>query len=352
MYIEVMDVAKVRLVNQHISGNKLTSPEQVVRSLGAVQAQDYSQALWAIGLRMQKATVADIEKALEERKIIRGWGMRGTLHFILPEDARWMRELFAPGILAKMTPKVWQYHGADLDMVELARKTFIKALGGGKSLRRSAMIQLLKDAGIPEDKQQSYFLFAYLCQTGLLCLGAREGKEQTFALLDEWVPSQRTLSREEALAELATRFFTSHGPATLADFANWSGLKMPDARSGLEMVQHSFIKETIDKAEYWLSPHAKAGSGTFLLPGYDEFVIGYKDRSPVFKHGAVKIATDNGMFFPTLVVDGQVVGLWKRTIQKTRIALEVHPTIAVDTEKIEEEANRLGAFFGLPVVIR
>lgn len=348
-----MDIAKVRLVNQHISGNKCKTAEEVVRSLGAVQAQDYNQSLWAIGLRMERATLGDIEKALAERKIIRSWGMRGTLHFILAEDAHWMRDIFGPLILSKYTPKVWEYHATTPKMVELAAKVFTKALSGGKTLKRPEMLELLKSAGIREDKQQSYFLFAYLCQTGLLCLGESQDGKQTFALLDEWVPKPRKLSREESLATLAGRFFTSHGPATLADFANWTGLKMPDAKYGLELVKSQFSSETIDGKEYYFRTPAKEGSGTFLLPGYDELVIGYKDRSPNFKHGEVKIATYNGMFYATTVIDGQVVGTWKRVLSKTRMNIQLGPTtIPVNEAAVQAEVTRLGAFYGSPAFLK
>ncbi|HEU5187376.1 MAG TPA: winged helix DNA-binding domain-containing protein [Candidatus Saccharimonadales bacterium] len=351
-YTKTMDLAKIRLTNQHITPNsRLNTVEDVVRSLGAVQAQDYTQALWALGLRTKNATVADVEKALEERKIIRSWSMRGTLHFILAEDARWMRELFGPLILAKITPKIWQYHGANEKMVALAQRVFTQALSGGKTLPRTNMITLLKNAGVPEDKQQSYLILAYLCQTGLLCLGATVGGKQQFALLDEWVPKPRNLAQNKALGLLARRFFTSHGPATLADFANWSGLKMADARTGLEQIKNALISETHHEAEYWFSPTGKPGAGTFLLPGYDEFVIGYKDRTPTFRHGVIKIAGSNGIFSPTTVVDGQVVGLWKRTVKKKDITIAVQPHPLLNEAKIINEANRLGTFFGVPVRI-
>jgi len=348
-----MDVAKIRLHNQHISGPKCKTAEDVVRTLGAVQAQDYNQALWAIGLRLKPdATVTDVERTLADRTIIRTWGMRGTLHFIVAEDAHWMRELLSANVLARMTPKVWQYHGADQKMVDLAKSVFVKALSSGKTLSRPAMLALLKQAGIPEDKQQSYFLLAYLSQTGLLCLGESKGGKQTFALLDEWVANPRKIAHTEALALLATRFFTSHGPATVADFANWSALKMPEAKTGLDVVKSKLIKENIDGKEYWLAPGSKPGNGVFLLPGYDEFVIGYKNRTAMFKQGVIPIATYNGMFYPTIVIDGQVVGLWKRIAKKSHLEIEIDPDAQVKPELVEPHAKQLGHFFGLPTRMR
>lgn len=323
-----------------------------MRSLGAVQAQDYRQALWAVGLRMRQATVGDVEKALQEGKLMRTWVMRGTLHIILPEDAKWMLKLLATRVMARLTPKIWQYHGTDAEMMALAERTFTKALSGGKVLTRSAMIDLLKKVGIPNDKQQSYFMFGYLCQTGVLCVGPPQANEQTFVLLDEWAPDQRQLTYDESLAVIAKRFFGSHGPATISDFANWSGIKVSEAKMGLEFVKCDLIKETVGNREYWLPPDSASRDGIFLLPGYDEFLIGYKDRGPSFeKYGVMPISTYNGMFFPTIVVDGQVAGLWKRTIKKTRIDIEVRPVSPIDVAKIESHAAQLGAFFGLPVKI-
>lgn len=344
-----MKIAQLRLTNQRITGNKCKTPEEVVRLLGAVQAQDYNQALWAIGLRMQDATVADVERALQEGTIMRTWIMRGTLHFILSEDARWMLKLLAARAVAKITPKAWEYHATDAKMMALAEKAFVEALSGGKVITRSAMIDVLKSVGIPNDKQQSYFMFGYLCQTGVLCVGPPQGKEQTFALLDEWAPNQRDLTYDESIVELAKRFFPSHGPATVADFANWTGLKMPEAQMGLDAVQSGLVMERVGGKEYWLPPDSRPGSGTHLLPAYDELLIGYKDRGPSYeRYGPVPISTHNGMFYATAVEDGQLIALWKRTINKTRVVVELRPVAPLGAKQVQEHADVFGRFLGLP----
>jgi hypothetical protein len=347
--VYLVRIAQLRLTNLRITGGKCRTPEQVVRSLGAVQAQDYNQSLWAIGLRMHEATFADVESALQEGKIMRTWIMRGTLHLILPEDVGWMLKLLAPRTLAKLTPKVWEYHATDARMMALAEKTFIDALRGGKVIERSVMIDLLASVGISNERQQSYFIFGYLCQTGVLCVGPPQGKEQTFALLDEWAPRQRELTYEESIVELAQRFFTSHGPATVADFANWAGIKAKEARMGLDVVQCGLVRELFAGKEYWLPPDSQPGSGTHLLPAYDELLIGYKDRGPSHeKYGAVPISTYNGMFYATAVEDGQVVALWKRTIKKSRVDIALRPVAPIDAEQVREHAELFGRFLGLP----
>ncbi|WP_162907570.1 winged helix DNA-binding domain-containing protein [Allorhizocola rhizosphaerae] len=344
-----MKIAQIRLSNQRITASKCETPEEVVRWLGAVQAQDYAQALWAVGLRMREATIAGVEKALQAGTILRMWIMRGTLHFILAEDAAWMLELLGKRGVAKATPKAWEYHAMDKKAMARAEKAIVAALSGGNVVTRAAMIDVLKAAGIPNDRQQSYFIFGLLCQTGVLCPGPPQGKEQTFVLLDEWAPRQRKLTYEESIVELAKRFFPSHGPATLADFANWTGLRVPEAQLGLDAVQGDLVCERLGGKEYWLSPNSSAGEGTHLLPAYDELLIGYKDRGPSYeKYGPVPISTHNGMFYATAVEDGQVLALWKRTIGKTRVTIEIRPVAPLHAEAVQEHADLLGRFLGLP----
>jgi hypothetical protein len=348
-----MKIAQMRLSNQGITSRRAGSPAEVVRLLGAVQAQDYNHGLWAVGLRTPEPAAAAVEQALRDGTIMRTWPMRGTLHFIPPEDAGWMLKLLATRVVAKLTPKAWAYHALETKDMAVAEKAVIKALRGGKIIPRAAMIDVLKAAGIPNDRQQSYFIFVYLCQTGVMCLGPpNDGsprKEQTFALLDEWAPHQRSLDYEESIVELARRFFASHGPATLADFAYWSGLRMPEAQLGLDAVQSGLARETFGGKDYWLPPDSRPGSGTHLLPAYDELLIGYKDRGPSYEtYGPVPISTHNGMFFSTAVEDGQVIGVWKRTLGKTRVTIEVSPVAPVDADQVLAHAEIYGRFVGLP----
>jgi hypothetical protein len=344
-----MKIAQMRLSNQRITDDRCETPEEVVRLLGAVQAQDYNHALWAVGLRTRQPSIAAIEQALREGTIMRTWPMRGTLHFIPSEDAGWMLRLLAARVAAKLSPKAWAYHALETKDMAVAEKAVVAALRGGNVITRAAMIDVLKAAGIPNDRQQSYFIFTYLCQTAVMCLGPPSGKEQTFALLDEWAPRQRKLDDEESIVELARRFFAGHGPATLADFAYWSGLRMPEAQLGLDAVQADLARETVGGKEYWLPPESRAGSGTYLLPAYDELLIGYKDRGPSYEtYGPVPISTHNGMFFATAVEDGQVIALWKRTLNKTRVTIELSPITPIDPELVREQAEAYGRFVGLP----
>jgi Winged helix DNA-binding domain len=351
------DIVCQRLVNQRIDGEKFDKPEEVVRWLGAIQAQDYLQSLWAIGLRLKSATVADIEQAIREGKIVRTWPMRGTLHFVPPEDAKWMLKLSASRVLAKDGRRLEQL-GLDEAIMERCKELFYDALKGNKRLSRQEMMKLLEKAGISTENQRGYHILWYVSQSGLICPGPRQDKQQTFVLLDEWVPNSRDLSREESLAELARRYFASHGPATVYDLAWWAGLTVADARSGLETTTPELISEKIDGRKYWMTSDAPGHiaydkSGCDLLPAFDEYLIGYKDRAAALTvEDAPRIVPGkNGIFLPTIVVGGRVVGTWKRKLKKNSIDITLSPfTHLGDSGEIAiEAAKSFSVFVGLPL---
>ena len=351
------DIARQRLVNQRIEGEKFEEPEEVVRWLGAVQAQDYPQALWAIGLRLRSATVADVERAISDGKIVRTWPMRGTLHFVPPEDVRWRLKLSASRILARDGRRLEQL-ALDEAIMERCKELFYESLKGNRRLTRPEMMQLLEEAGISTQNQRSYHILWYLSQSGLICPGPMRDKQQTFVLLDEWVPYSRELSREESLAELARRYFASHGPATVHDLAWWAGLTVTEARSGLEAAKSELVSEKVDGQEYWTTDDApghtaRDASRIHLLPAFDEYLLGYKDRSAVLAadHALNVVPGKNGVFFPTIVVDGRVVGTWKRKLKKNSVDITLSPFAHLDDldERALEAARSYSAFVGLPL---
>ena len=352
-----MDVVSQRLVNQRIEGEKFEKPEEVVRWLGAIQAQDYLQSLWAIGLRLQSATVADIEQAIADGKIVRTWPMRGTLHFVPPEDVRWMLKLSASRMLAKDDRRLKQL-GLDKEIMERSKELFHDALKGNKSLSRPEMMKLLEEAGISTEKQRGYHILWYVSQSGLICLGPMQDKQQTFVLLDEWVPNPRDLSREESLAALAGRYFASHGPAAVHDFAWWTGLTVTEARSGLEAAMPELVSEKIAGKEYWMTGDTPDHlvydkSSVDLLPAFDEYLIGYKDRSAVLPVEDIPrvVPGKNGVFLPTIIVGGRVVGTWKRKLKKSSIDVTLSPFthLHVSEESAIEAAESYSDFVGLPL---
>jgi len=352
------DVARRRLKAQRIAGPKFERPGDAVAWLGAVQAQDYLGSLWAVGLRMRQAVAVDIERAIAERTIIRTWPMRGTLHFVAAADIRWMLELLTPRIVAGNARRLHQQFGLDEAVFARSKELFARALQGGRQLSRQAMYESLEAARISTADGRGLHILSRLAQDGLICFGAREGRQQTFALLDEWAPEAKTRGREEALAELAGRYFTSHGPATLQDFAWWSGLTAADARAGLEMAKPRLAQEVIDGRAYWLAPTAPAAEdaspAAYLLPAYDEYTVAYKDRGAVLSPlNAKREDSGHGILSPTIVVNSQVVGTWKRTLKQDAVVVTPSPFAKLNGDEaraVTAAAGRYGEFLGASVV--
>jgi Winged helix DNA-binding domain len=330
----------------------------VVRWLGAVQAQDYLGSLWAIGLRMQNATEEAVEQAIADRTIIRTWPMRGTLHFVAATDIRWMLALLTPRVVANSR---WRLKQLDLDAGVFARsrKALVNALRVGKQLSRNAMYKALEEAGIATGAGRGLHILWQLAQEGFICFGARQAKQPTFALLDEWAPAAKAKERDAAMAELASRYFTSHGPATLQDFSWWSGLTMADARHALEMAKSHLVQEVIKGRTYWLSSFvrtAQDGQPTaHVLPAYDEFTVAYKDRSAVLDPlHAKRASTGNGIFNPIIVIDGQVVGTWKRTLERGSVVITPNLFTSLtraDRQALARAAGQYGAFLKARVAL-
>jgi hypothetical protein len=345
-----------RLSAQRVIGKQLSSPEEVVRWMGAIQAQDYGQAVWGIGVRMASATLAAIEQAIAEVKILRTWPMRGTIHFVPAEDAKWMVQLTAQRMLAADAYRQKQL-GLDQAVIEQSRELFCDALKGGHILTRTAMMQLLESAGISTSGQRGYHILWAVAQNGTICLGPLDGKQQTFVLLDDFVPNARNLSREEALAELTKRYFTSHGPATIADFAGWTGLTLTEAKQGLESAKSALAPMRVDDKEYWQSHSAQEhadNSTVLLLPGFDEYFIGYKDRSAILtSEEAQKVVPGkNGIIFPIMVLGGRVIGTWKRVISPRKIDITFSPFTSLKGDAKQQALQAAEAyckFIGLPL---
>ncbi len=348
------DIGRLRVEAQGIAPARFRSAGEVVAWLGAIQAQDFAGAKWSIGLRVPGATEADIDRAIAEGAIVRTWPMRGTLHFVAAQDVHWMRDLLTRRILAAGRKRHEELEMTDALMARCG-KIFAKALGGGRHLTREALSALLEKAGIAANGPRSYHIFWRLAQEGLICYGIHEGKQLTFTLLEEWAPLTKPRDRDESLAELARRYFISHGPATVQDFAAWSGLVAADVKAALDFVVKELRQEKIDGKTYFMATDAGSPSaeseGVLLLPGFDEFMLGYRDRSPSLdaKHAAKLIPGKNGIFTGTVVEDGKVIGTWKREVVRGEVVVECRPFAkfnAGQKAKLKTCAERFGAFLG------
>jgi hypothetical protein len=308
-------VSQQRLANQHIHGTEFNTPKELVQWMGAVQAQDYAMSKYAVGIRLQNVTNGVVEDAINKGEIIRTHVLRPTWHLVAAEDIRWMLELTAKNINRLMT--------SNNKRLELDEKTFKKCnsiieklLRDGKHLTRKEIMAALEKKGIlTNDLRASHIMFR--AETDLIvCNGIKREKQFTYALLHERVPSTKKKSREEALAELALRYFKSHGPATLQDFTWWSGLSVSDAKAGLESIKSSLVSDKLKGVEFWFtneSVNQKTKSNTvILLPAFDEFLISYKSREvSVSAQFASTTFTTNGIFNPIIVHNAKVIGIWK-----------------------------------------
>ncbi len=353
-------IAQRRLRTQGVTGRPFSTPVDVVKWLGAVQAQDYLGVLWAIGLRMPAATETSLERAILDRSIVRTWPMRGTLHILAAEDVRTWLALTAPRLRAVIRNAVGR-RGLDLDDAAFARadRVLRQALEGGRLLTRAELGAGLEDAGIATEAPRLSYILQRAQAQGLLCHGPRRGRQLTFALLDEWVPRGRPMEPVEALATVAGRYFRGHGPATVHDFAWWAGLPLSQARSGLELVRSDLAPRRVDDQTYWYSeatPSGDLAADAHLLPPYDELLIGYKDRSAtVGPHSADRLAAPETLVGKsTIVVNGTVVGTWKRTLKTRSVLVTLSPAGPLDPRAqraIDAAAERYAAYLGRSLVI-
>jgi len=352
-----LDIAHLRLRNQRIGGAMRGEAADVVGWLGAVQAQDFAGAKWALGLRLRQATDSQIERAFNEGAILRTHLLRPTWHFVTPADIRWLLSLTAPRVHAA-SAHMYRRLELDASVFKRSNAALAKALQGGQHRTRTELEGVLQKAGIATDVGNRV---AYLMMGaelgGIICSGPRRGKQFTYALLEERAPQTKTIDRDQALAELSRRYFASRGPATVQDFAKWSSLTVADAGRGLESVQDGLRKEVVDGRAYWIPksrPSHDDGSPTaHLLSIYDEYISGYKDRNAIVSEedGARLVGLGNALT-AVIVVDGQIVGTWKRALGKDTVVIETHPfqrLTRVEKRAVAEAAQRYGAFHELPV---
>lgn len=346
------DIAQIRLKNQQITKSEYKSAKDIVSWMGAMQAQDYLMSKWAIGVRLPKTTDKEIHKAISDGDIIRTHVLRPTWHLIVPEDIHWMLSLTAPQV-----KKLMKTHDKQLEITdELYTKShniIEKALSNGEHLTREELVTLLEKEHIKTNDNRSSHLLMRAELDTIICSGEIKNNKHTYTLLAGRVHHHHhPFSREEALAKLAQKYFLSHGPATLQDFAWWSGLSQKDAKTGLESIKSELISVTAESKTYWLkdisSQLIHENHKVHLLPAFDEFIISYKDRSATLSidHHKRAVST-NGIFRPTIVVDSQVIGLWRKTTLKNKVTIETdffHKQDPHIIESIEQAIGEYGHF--------
>jgi len=349
-------IGQVRLASQLVSPPSTGDVVAVVRHMLAMQGQDYAGLLWSIGLRVPGATLATVEAAFANGEIVRAWPMRGTLHATAAEDLPWLVDLLCPRVIQTTTRRRDQL---SLDDKTLARARTIaeKSLSGANHKTREEMLSLFEAKGISTEGQRGYHILFHLATTRTLCFGPprpREKKstaasEQTFTLLEEWIKKPRKLERDEALGELATRYFLSHGPATVVDFTAWTKLTAADVKRALDVAKKSLRREGDYITHVTQEAHPRklartSARSVHLLSGFDEFILGYRDRSAVLdaEHAQRVVPGGNGVFMPTIVQGGRVIGTWRRSVKKAQIAIE--PELFESAARLEGARNLNASF--------
>lgn len=330
MSILPTDVARLRLIHQQVERTRFTDPGKLVAWMGAMQAQDPAMARWAVALRTGAKKELAIQKALNKGDIIRTHVLRPTWHFVSGKDVSWMLALTAPYIRRSL---IARQRELELTPTILKKSYTImeKALAGGIHLTREALIEKLASRKIATHDQRAAYILLHAELERIICSGAMTGTKATYGLFAERVRVRETYPQEEALAKLALKYFQSHGPATLQDFVWWSGLPVTEAKKSIDSVKRNLHSEKIGEQAYWFKggknvPGKEAS--VHLLPAFDEFIISYKDRSACLPPGHHSSTISiNGIFYPVVVVNGRVVGTWKRTLNrnKTIVKIEYFP---------------------------
>ena len=353
-------LARLRLAAQLVSSAPARHAADAVRWMLAMQAQDERAVKWAVGLRTEGATEADVGAACDAGDIVRSWPLRGTLHLVAAEDLPWMLGLTAERAIASAAARR-DGLGITLAEVERAREIAIEVLPGRTALTRAVLLAAIANGGVSTAGQRGYHLLWYLAQTGTLVLGPTDGRQQLFARLDAWVPNQRRLGRDEALGELAVRYFRSHGPAGVEDLARWSGLTLRDVRRGIAVGGAALATLEIDGRTYVVASEAADATdrpdGVRLLPGFDEYLLGYRDRSAVLapEHSEAIVPGGNGMFKATIVADGEVIGTWGRRVGARGVAVEAAPFATLSDSEVEAlgaASKGYGLFLGRTATVR
>jgi hypothetical protein len=355
-------IASRRLAAQRLTGDRFATPAEVVSWLGAVQAQDYPGARWSLGLRMRDATDGALDAAVDAGTILRTHVMRPTWHFVSPADIRWLQALTSPRVHAANAS---MYRRFELDDELFARSNaiIVRALESASYLTRDELQSALAQGGIAADGVRLLYIFMHAELDALICSGPRRGKQSTYALLDRRAPDARVMRRDEALAELTRRYIAGHGPATARDFARWSGLSVAGAREGLQMAAAHLAYEEIGGQTYWFATDASdpaelpaasdPSSSAYLLPTYDEFLVGFANFDTARRGGQER--DENRMFTATFLIDdttAEIAGNWRRTFRGRSVVLELMPFAPLGAARraaFLAAARRYGVFAGMPV---
>ena len=359
------DVIATRLRSQRLIGERFSTAAEAVGWFGAVQSQDYPAAKWALGQRIAGAVDSDLDSAFDRGDILRTHVMRPTWHFVLPADIVWIQQLTSARVLSGLKAR---HRALDLDADSVARAIEVigEALSGGNFLTRPELADTLTAAGISVEGPRLPHIIASAEHANVIASGPRRGKQFTYALLAERAPKSKARDREEALTELTVRYFTSHGPAQINDFAWWSGLAVRDIKAGIQLAGSKLQHQRVDGLDYWSGPDEAAARRTanaaaHLLPNFDEYTVAYRDRSALLDANVTfnpklfayyRDSTPMGGILSNVVtVGGRVRGAWSRVVMPNKVRIDLRLLAAPTPQEkaaIAVAATELGRFLGRP----
>ena len=351
--LDADQVRAARMVSLLLAAPGDGTPVQVVRWFGAMQAQDVASGHWSLGVRCPGLTEHDVLASFERGEIVRTWPMRGTIHLVAASDVRWLLALTGVRALSMAAGRQERLGLGPADG-QRAASILDAALTGGVVKTRRECLDTLADAGFDTSGQRGYHLLWHAAHLGVICIGPQRGTDQTFVRLDDWAPDQVELESDEALTELLFRYARSHGPVSLRDFAGWSGLTLTDARRAAVANRGRLTPHTYRDDDLWCTLELDElirsgdmrGGVVVALPGFDEFLLGYKDRSLHLPPDGMErvVPGGNGMFRSTVVVDGRAVATWSRTMRTTDVRIDVEPFAPIDEQQRASAERSLGAY--------
>ncbi len=322
----IEDISRFRLSNQHLVGEKFKTAHEVVSHLGAVQAQEYYGGLWSVGMRMESATEKEVEEEIAKKKIIRTWPMRGTIHLVPAEDAYSLLIHLTPRIKTKYASML-KKQGLSDEVFEKSAKLLKFALKGNNALTREEIYEILTKQNIPTKNMAGMNIIAILSQQAVICEGVRKGKQQTFVLFDEWIKEYNKLDKDETIANLALKYFTSHGPATIKDFMFWSGTLLAEAKLAVEAIQSKLEVFELDGFTYYMHKNSKIvkfdSPVVHLLQPFDELTISHRNYHATIDEKLIEKLKSSNMF-SMFTIDGKVTGTWKRILKKDNVDFEIN----------------------------
>lgn len=324
--MNLQDISNHRISNLKINHSGFDTAKQLVAWMGAMQAQDFLMAKWALGLRIPNATENFVESAYNKGEIIRTHLMRPTWHFVSPDDVYWLLQLTSPRIKPILKSSNLKLELTNVVLNQCYRILENK-LSGCQNLNRDELKRIFEKEAIKTDENRLSHIMMNAELDGLISSGPLRNNKLTYSLLEERVPYKKLLPREESLSELAKRYFSSHGPASLQDYVWWSGLSVSNAREGLEMNKSSLFSEQIEDETYWFADFEKKEiqqTGLHLLPAFDEILIAYRNRRAIIDDSINKKAIlDNGIFRPIVVLNGLIIGIWSKKTKNNICTVEI-----------------------------